>query len=579
MNPMDLSIYVAEQVGKEGLVAPASAGDEEAQTIINSIARHQSNEFGLQIGRTVVVGGLSVAALFLGGGVAIVGGLAGAGDGALNIRTAAQLGRFAETAAVGGAELVDTQAAKQAQALAWLDLTFGVLDVVQVGGMVRGLAQGRQLAKLFAAQDVLTSLSPGQQHRVHVWVRQQATGQTGAAARSRRSLESELGVERFTKVDQAFGQMLEGLSSGRVEALRNSLGEEIFTKMSARFGGKAVAKWTSKHGAASVRRLSEALDPETAGALLDALDPQSLARLGDLEPQALVDLGGQLGLQRLNEVGRHLTGTQLQRLHDKVGPDFERLLRVPDLEDLVDPDVVDALATAPKQVLSGMLGNAVPPRLIADLIVQANKLSEVVRVPLLKYLAKSPVDEATAALKVLKAEALDNAHAVARHGPHITEAQLRKRLATGIAPDGSQGRGHWAATKFRSFRVMWRSRQAALQGGLKALGVDIRFRPGQGGNPPGSPHLIAIEHGRQVSRGVFSAAPYVQIPKPGTLSGTVKSFSDAVDSAGYITRTQATVSWEEGRWQVKQHFPGVKYFDKEARVYTERAIVYLQSKQ
>lgn len=576
LDVMDLQVFVAERIQKEGLIAKAS--NRDAQAIVTSVAHHETQALALQVGGTLVVGGLSVAGLFVGGGVAIVGGLAGAGDAILNLRTAARMERVGLTGGAGGTPLVNGSAARLAFAMAWVDLAFSALDVVQVGSLVRGLADGYQLNKLFEAQELLTGLSAAQQHKLHVWVRQQATGQGAAASRSRRALEAEFG-ERFAEVERVFGRMLEGLSAGGVQALRGGLGEETFTKMAARFGGKKVQSWARNNGAAHVRRLSETLDPATTGALLDALDPRSLERLSSLDPKVLVELGGQLGLQKLNEVARHLDGAQLIRLKSAFGPNLEHVLGAQRLEDWADPGIVERLAQAPEAVLRGMLDNALRPKLAARLMQLTEGFDAVVRAPLRKYLSKAKPDEAAAAVQMLLLEARDGGHAIARHGPHISEAQLRKRLATAIAPDGVQGNGHWASTKFRSFRVMLRSRLAAFEGLKKVKNIDIRFGPGQGGNLPDPSYLITVEHGRDVSRGVFSAEAPVHLPKPGVgVEGqTFRSYRNAVDSTGYITRTQAKIVWEEGRWKVVQHFPGVEKLDRNARVYIEPAVVYLQA--
>ncbi len=570
---MDLPVFVAERVQQEGLMV--KAGDVGTQAILTSVAHHEAQALVLQVGGTLVVGGLSVAGLFLGGGVAIVGGLAGAGDAVLNLRTAARMDQFGLAGGAGGAPLVDGSGAAEAYAMAWVDLAFSALDVVQVGSLVRGLAEGHKLSKLFEAQELLTALSVGQRDKLHVWARQQATGQTKAAARSRRALQGEFG-ERFAEIERVFGQMLEGLSSGGVRALREGLGEETFIKLGAHFGGKKVQSWARNHGVAHVRSLSEALDPSTAGALLDALDPRALERLSTLDPEVLVDLGGQLGLQKLNEVAAHLDGGQLTRLQAAFGPDFERVLGVPGLEDWADPATIGRLGDASRAILRGMLDRGVRPKLAARLMELTEGLDAVVRGPLRKYLSKSSPDEAVAAVEILQLEAREGGHAVARHGPHITAAQLRKRLAEGIAPDGVQGNGHWAATKFRSFRVMLRSRRAAFEGLKQVKKIDVRFGPGQGGNSAHPSYLITVEHGRPVSRGVFSAEAPVHRPKPGHGGQTFKSYHGAVDSAEYITRTQARIAWEGGGWKVVQHFPGVHRFDRDLRMYTDDATLYLQ---
>ncbi|CAN0580960.1 unnamed protein product, partial [Laminaria digitata] len=146
------------------------------------------------------------------------------------------------------------------------------------------------------------------------------------------------------------------------------------------------------------------------------------------------------------------------------------------------------------------------------------------------------------------------------HGPQVPDAALRHRLKTGTAPDGSQSAGHWAATRCRSFRVMARSREAVWDFVKRGLKIDPRFGPGVHGNPSESRSLVTVEHGRGTSRGVFSTSPPTVVPRPNSPGRAVNRYGQAIESTEYLTRPQAVAVWEDGRWQIVQHFPGVKDF-------------------
>ena len=404
------------------------------------------------------------------------------------------------------------------------------------------------------------------------------------AARTHRRLTADLGADRLARVEAALGQVVKGLSSGRAQTLRHVLGEQVFSQLGARFGGDRVSAWTRAHGADRVRAFAKALPLETAATLLSDLSPTALARLEPLTATELVDLAVRVPLDLLEQTSRVLDGATLRTLADSFGDDLHPVLNAAHPTDWADPTVLRNLAGANRAAVLEVLGRATRPKTLSQVLDLAQRhvdeanLTIKVDLPrqLLSYLRTQPPAEAQAAAKMLAAELKDHGHAILRHGPQVPDAALRHRLKTGTAPDGSQSAGHWAATRFRSFRVMARSREAVWDFVNRGLKIDPRFGPGVRGNPSKPPFLITVEHGRGTSRGVFSTARPTAVPRPNAPGRTLKSYGQAIDSAEYLTRTQATVVWEEARWQIKQHFPGVRDFDKPSKMYSKDALVTLR---
>ncbi|MCB9649372.1 MAG: hypothetical protein H6730_22625 [Deltaproteobacteria bacterium] len=579
LDPLDLTVVVADRLQHESVAARAEARDPEAQAILSSLRGHARLETLTQAGAMVAVGGLSFAGMLLGGGVALVGGVAGAADGVRGWTEAARLNRAASADEAGGAALVDGDAARKTYALATASLLLTALDVAQVAGTLRAM----QVRNLYGAAEALEGVSAHHVRKLDQWVRQRVKGDVEGAARTREGLERALGPERWAKVAAPFEQVIGDLSAARVARLREGLGVKTFTRLGARFGGEKVFKWVNAHGAPRVRSFAEALPPSDAAALLEGLDARTLARLDPLPPAHVHELAGRLGLDGLRTAARDLDGASLRALDEAFGADLGRVLKVVGPEDWADPAVIGALASRDRAAVLEALGRGTRPKTLATVVQNAERHLQQARLharpdnpirpdldladDMLDYLRTQRPEEAEAAARMLEAELLDDGHAILRHGPQISDAAIVERLRTGVAADGTQGMGHWASTRFRSFRVMERSREAAWKGLMEVEKVDPRFGPGVGGNPLDGEFTIIVEHGKEVSRGVYSAAAPTSIPHPTKSWQTVRVYGQHVDSGPAITRTQATFAWEGGRWKVVQHFPGVKDFDKTAGVY------------
>jgi len=176
LEPLDLSVVVGAELHRQQVQVHAAQEDPDAQAILRSLEHHQIMGSARQVGGAIVVGGLSVAGLFLGGGVALVAGLAGGADGLHGYRHAARLESAHLAASAGGAELVDGAAAHEAFVFAQASLLLTAFDVLEVAGAARGLVQAHRLRKLYGAAEVMEGLSASQVKQVHVWMRQRTTG-------------------------------------------------------------------------------------------------------------------------------------------------------------------------------------------------------------------------------------------------------------------------------------------------------------------------------------------------------------------------------------------------------------------
>jgi hypothetical protein len=87
--------------------------------------------------------------------------------------------------------------------------------------------------------------------------------------------------------------------------------------------------------------------------------------------------------------------------------------------------------------------------------------------------------EKAAKQKAAQLEAADGGHSVARHGPEVSDADLQKRLTTGVAPDGKISFAP-ASTKFNSYESWLKTRDAAMKEMEKRYGIDFSKPPGPG---------------------------------------------------------------------------------------------------
>jgi hypothetical protein len=166
--------------------------------------------------------------------------------------------------------------------------------------------------------------------------------------------------------------------------------------------------------------------------------------------------------------------------------------------------------------------------------------------------------------KALQLEAMDGGHSVARHGPEVSDADLQKRLTTGIAPDGKFSPAP-ASTRFNSYQDWVQTREAAWKSIEAKHGVDLSKPPMPGGVQK---YEITVEYNRAIDDGfVGNKSSKVKITDPNNpkRTGLVYPSQTAVDG---ITRTKTFV-------KVVQHFPEAKGWNNATKEYAADAVVDL----
>jgi hypothetical protein len=212
-----------------------------------------------------------------------------------------------------------------------------------------------------------------------------------------------------------------------------------------------------------------------------------------------------------------------------------------------------------------------------------------------KYLLSAKTDdEILAALKAVGLEKLDNGHSIFRHGSHVSDPALKKRITEGIAPDGFISPAS-PSTRFKSFQDWVETRQEALDGikngqGQTGVPVDLSQPPGAGGNPPDQSHGIVVEHTSRPDLGQGFRGDGTKYPRSitgksssgGTVTTTKQVWPNTAPVKHGIHRTKTTIRWQPdpsvpsgGHWKVVQHIPWARDFDFATNTYTAGADLVL----
>ena len=145
-------------------------------------------------------------------------------------------------------------------------------------------------------------------------------------------------------------------------------------------------------------------------------------------------------------------------------------------------------------------------------------------------------------------ETIDGGHALDRHGPQLTDAQLTARLTTCIAPDGVFSPTD-ASTKFDTYEAFVESRQIAREEimNLQKLAPNAGSLPGRFSND-------AIDHPGPIDSG-FQGVGAVQVTDG--LSGKTGEGYTGVNAVAGLTRSIASIEWNPAteRWDTSQHIP------------------------
>jgi hypothetical protein len=181
--------------------------------------------------------------------------------------------------------------------------------------------------------------------------------------------------------------------------------------------------------------------------------------------------------------------------------------------------------------------------------------------------------EKAAKQKAAQLEAADGGHSVARHGPEVSDADLQRRLTTGVAPDGKFSPTP-ASTRFNSYEDWTQTREAAWKSIEMKNNVDLSKPPTPGGTQR---YEIIVEYNRAIDDGfVGNKASKVKIADPNNANKVGNGYS-SYDSVDGITRTKTTVEWNDQvkKWQVIQHFPEARGWDNATKTYSSDAPVHL----
>ncbi|WP_428268610.1 hypothetical protein [Haliangium sp.] len=133
-------------------------------------------------------------------------------------------------------------------------------------------------------------------------------------------------------------------------------------------------------------------------------------------------------------------------------------------------------------------------------------------------------------------------HSIARHGPQVTDEQLKARIEKGVAPDGATSKTR-NSSRFTSFAEWHRCRQEALDDFKAAFGIELD-QPLPGGKTGAR---ATLTKDRQVGTGWRG--------RTGTKDPNDKRLwlgQDAEPTLGFVT---TRLDWNGSRWVVTQHFP------------------------
>ena len=168
--------------------------------------------------------------------------------------------------------------------------------------------------------------------------------------------------------------------------------------------------------------------------------------------------------------------------------------------------------------------------------------------------------------KALELEAKDGGHSIAHHGPDVSDKDLKRRLETGIAPDGKFSPTR-ASTRFKSHDEWLKTREDAIKAIETKQGIDLSKPPKPG---EGTRHSINMDHGRDIDDG-FVGNKSTKVKIKDAISGKKGNvYPDSTPVSG-ITRTQTTVEWnpKSNSWEAKQHYPDARGWNQSTQSYIE----------
>jgi hypothetical protein len=153
-------------------------------------------------------------------------------------------------------------------------------------------------------------------------------------------------------------------------------------------------------------------------------------------------------------------------------------------------------------------------------------------------------------------EQFDGGHSLARHGPDVSDADLQKRIRTGITPDQRFSPTD-SSTRFRSYQDWVETRQRAIRD-IQSQ-EKIKFGESMDVAPePGMKQFYAIEidHNRAIDEGFNGVGSPEKMPNPLKPKQKGKVYVESEPISG-VTKTFTRINWKEDKkcWVVSQHYP------------------------
>lgn len=280
------------------------------------------------------------------------------------------------------------------------------------------------------------------------------------------------------------------------------------------------------------------------------------------------------------DVSAQLRALRSHALERAFGGEAPRLVRVFGAEALARAQAIFDLSKLPRAELLSLLSKVKSPTELAELCASAERLLPGLPEGLARHLAKHDRAELLAAKRAIDLELTEGGHAVVRHGPHLTRAQLDARIQTTATPDGGWVQTD-AATTFKSFQALLATRERALKEMINVHGLDLAKPPGVGGNPTKNPVVIVIDYGRPVANGRLArgASTTIQHPAGGLRRGrprTVEVWASTTEVPPEVSRVRTKIQWDGARWNVVQHFPDTTGFDASTGRCSEAANLYVR---
>ncbi|WP_018693085.1 hypothetical protein [Algicola sagamiensis] len=163
--------------------------------------------------------------------------------------------------------------------------------------------------------------------------------------------------------------------------------------------------------------------------------------------------------------------------------------------------------------------------------------------------------------KATRLEQADGGHSIARHGPDVSNKQLKQRIKKGQTPDRRFSPND-DATKFSSHKDWVQTRQVAFDRVQSRHGVNFGESYNQAPRViPDQPYQVYVVHRHSIGKGFqgYGNRSLQRSTKKQGTNGRPKK-DHLLEKTQYtddIRVTKTTIGWDstQGKWVVKQHYP------------------------